>query len=286
MITNVAVFFIQFLFSNVNFGGVPGWYLLNRYFALNPITGVDQIGNPYNFQIWQLFTYQFMHSTGSLWHIGGNMFILWMFGMEIENQWGSKKFLLFYLLGGVGAGLLQISLAPIFTDGLGVTIGASGAVYAVMVAFAMFFPDRHIYLYFLLPIKAKYFIALWVLLDFFMIGSASPVAHLAHLGGALFGFVFIMLDRRYRFNVDNWFSSLKNYTSDKKEKPNFRQPFRKPSSSTDVQEAKFYDLSEQGKKDEVDQDEIDRILDKISQSGYQNLTEREKKILFEASKKS
>ncbi len=167
MIANVAVFFIQFLFNNVNFGGVPGWYLLNRYFALNPITGLDQVGSPYNFQIWQLITYQFMHSTSSLWHIGGNMFILWMFGMEIENRWGSKKFLLFYLLGGIGAGILQVSLAPIFTDGLAVTIGASGAVYAVMVAFALFFPDRHIYLYFLLPIKAKYFIALWVLIDFF-----------------------------------------------------------------------------------------------------------------------
>lgn len=286
MIANVAVFFIQFLFNNVNFGGVPGWYLLNRYFALNPITGLDQVGNAYNFQIWQLLTYQFMHSTSSLWHIGGNMFILWMFGMEIENRWGSKKFLLFYLLGGIGAGILQVSLAPIFTDGLAVTIGASGAVYAVMVAFALFFPDRHIYLYFLLPIKAKYFIALWVLVDFFMIGSSSPVAHLAHLGGALTGFLFIMLDRRYNFNVEGWFSSLKNYTSDKKEKPNFRPPYRRPSSSADVQEAKFYDLSDQNKKDEIDQDEIDRILDKISQSGYQNLTAKEKKILFEASKKS
>jgi len=94
-----------------------------------------------------------------------------------------------------------------------------------------------------------------------------------------------MLDRRYHFNVDNWFSSIKDYTSEKKEKPNFRPPFRKPSSSGDVQEAKFYDLSDQNKKDEIDQDEIDRILDKIRQSGYQNLSAKEKKVLFEASKK-
>ncbi|MBL1211716.1 MAG: rhomboid family intramembrane serine protease [Ignavibacteriae bacterium] len=286
LIINVAVFFIQFLLSNINFGGIPGWYILNRYFALNPITGVDIVGNPYNFQIWQLITYQFMHSTSSIWHIAMNMFILWMFGMEIENRWGSKKFLLFYLLGGIGAGILQISLSPVFTDGLAVTIGASGAVYAVMVAFAMFFPDRNIYLYFLLPIKAKYFIALWVLIDFFAIGSVSPTAHLAHVGGAITGFLFILLDRRYNFNVEGWFSSIKDYTSDKKDQPKFRQSFRKPTSANDIQEAKFYDLNSSNKKsDEIDQDEIDRILDKISQSGYQNLTAREKKILFEASKK-
>ena len=122
---------------------------------------------------------------------------------------------------------------------------------------------------------------------FFAIGTASPVAHLAHVGGALTGFLLIFLDRRYNFNVDGWFNSLKNYTSSDTgaQKPKFRQSYRRPTGENDIQEAKFYDLDSKKESNEIDQDEIDRILDKISQSGYQNLTSREKKILFEASKK-
>jgi membrane associated rhomboid family serine protease len=286
LIANGIVFLLQALIENITFsGGVPGFYYLNRYFALNPIVGLDQIGAENNFQIWQLFTYQFMH--GGFTHILMNMFILWMFGMEIENMWGSSKFLAFYLIGGVGAGLLQIFLSPVFSDSLAPTIGASGAVYAVLIAFAIFNPDRYIFLYFLVPVKAKYFIAFWVVLDFLAIGSPSPVAHLAHVGGALTGFIFIFLDKRYNFNFDKLFSSIKNYSSSTKNNFNFRKPTFRSSGSSDIKEAKFYDISEdKNSKEEISQEVIDRILDKISQSGYQNLSKEEKRILFEASQQS
>lgn len=287
LIINGIVFFLQVLIENITFGGVPGWYYLNRYFALNPIIGFDRVlGQEYNFQIWQLITYQFMH--GDFWHIFMNMFILWMFGMEIENLWGSKKFLFFYLLCGVVGGLFQLLITPLMGGGLAPTIGASGAVYGIMVAFAMFFPDRYIFFWMLIPVKAKYLIAFWVLIEFMSVGDMSVVARLAHIGGALSSFVFIMLDRKHNFNIDRLYTSIKNNLSSKKSSISgkggtFRRKFG--TSNKEIKDATFYEIQNENSASEINQDEIDTILDKISQSGYQNLTEREKKILFEASKK-
>ncbi len=284
LMINVAVFFIQMLFDNVMFGGYPGAYILNRYFALNPIGGFDQAGFSYNFQVWQLITYQFMH--GSFSHILFNMFMLWMFGMEIENIMGSKKFLIFYLLSGVGAGLLQILASPFLESTLAPTIGASGAVYGVMIAFAMFFPDRYIFLYFLIPVKAKYLIAFLIVFEFLSINTSGFVAHLAHIGGALTALIFILADKKNNFNFNRLFSSFKKSGSSSGQ---FSSGFRKPKNpfEKDVQEAKYYDINDKNNDEsfEVSQEEIDRILDKISQSGYQKLTDHEKKVLFEASKK-
>ncbi len=281
LLINITVFFLQMIFEHISFGGVPGWYFFHRYFALNPIVGHDQTGLPYNFQIWQLFTYQFMH--GSFTHILFNMFMLWMFGMELENLMGHRKFLLYYLLCGFGAGLLQLLLAPFISDALAPTIGASGAVFGVMIAFAMFFPDRYILLYFLIPIKAKYLIAFLVIIEFMSIGDQSLVAHLAHIGGAITGVIYILLDRKNEFNFNRMFRFLKRG----KFNSTFNTTFRKPPvrfKEKNIEEAEFYDINNK-RTDEVTQEEIDKILDKISQSGYQNLTEREKRILFEASKK-
>ncbi len=278
LIINIVVFLIQLIFENFTLGGIPGWYYLNRYFALNPIWGVDQLGEPYNFQIWQFITYQFMH--GSFTHILFNMFMLWMFGMEIANIMGPRKFLIFYLACGIGAGLFQIFLSPLLGSVLAPTIGASGAVFGVMIAFAMFFPDRYILFYFLIPIKAKYLIAILFLFEFVSVNEPTIVAHLAHIGGAVTGFLFVILDRNYNFRFDNLFNLFKH-----NRKFGSTTKFRKPRKfrETDIEEAEFYELDSD--KEEITQEEIDRILDKISQSGYQNLTEREKRILFEASKR-
>lgn len=284
LIINIGVFIVQLIFDNLMFNGLPGWYILNRYFALNPITGFDQAGMEYNFQIWQFLTYQFMH--GNFTHILFNMFMLWMFGMEIEQLMGSKKFLIFYLLCGFGAGLLQILLSPVLSDSLAPTIGASGAVYGVMIAFAMFFPDRRVYIYFLIPIKAKYLIAMLIVFEFLSINEPSFVAHLAHIGGAITGFIFLVMDKRNNFNFSNVLNSFKKPKSfDSYD--NYRRPkFSGRINEDEVEDAKFRDISSKPKDElTVTQEEIDRILDKISQSGYQNLTEREKRILFEASKK-
>jgi len=274
LIINGIVFFIQFLLQNIIFDGVSGADYFSWWFALNPL------GDGYNFQIWQLITYQFMHAD--FWHIGMNMFILWMFGMEIENFWGSSKFLLYYLSCGVAGAILNLIFTP------AVTIGASGSVFGVMVAFAMFFPDRYIYVYFLLPVKAKYLIAVIMVAEFMSLGSMDVIAHTVHIGGALAGLLFILLDRKYNFNVGAWVRKIKsreffsqNKGSDSKD--SFRKPFR---SGEKVKDAKFYDIngSDKGPKS-VTQEEIDIILDKISQSGYQNLNDEEKRKLFEASKK-
>lgn len=287
LIINVAVFLIQMIFDNLKIGEYPGWYFLNRYFALNPLVGVDQAGHAFNFQIWQIFTYQFMH--GGFSHIFFNMFMLWMFGMEIENIMGSRKFLFFYLLSGVGAAIFQLFLAPLFSGGLAPTIGASGAVFGIMIAFAMFFPDRLIFLYFLVPVKAKYLIAFLVLIEFMAVGNMSIVAHLAHLGGAFTAFIFILLDRKHNYNIDALFHKFNKF----KMPSNFSgktSEFRRRTTAAgfgkkNIEDAKFHEINNDEPKIRVDQKRIDEILDKISANGYQNLTEEEKRILFEASKK-
>ncbi|HEX2867479.1 MAG TPA: rhomboid family intramembrane serine protease [Ignavibacteriales bacterium] len=272
LIINVVVFLVNnLILSSITVDGVIASEKINQYFALMPLG--------HGFYIWQLITYQFLH--GSFSHIFFNMFALWMFGMEIENLWGSKKFLIFYLVCGVGGGLTHILLSPVMSEMLAPTIGASGAIYGVMIAFAMMFPDRYIFIYFLIPVKAKYLIAFLVVLEFLSAGDMSLVAHLAHIGGAVVGFLFIILDSRSGFSLRSVFSSFKKPYSSRP--PQFkRRPFRDEDKVVD---ADYYEIN---KKEEspITQEEIDRILDKISQSGYQNLTEREKKILFEASKRS
>lgn len=286
LIINGAVFVIQFLFlNNLRLDGIPFQYFIDRWFALNPLSGRDVLGNPYNFQIWQLITYQFMH--GSFTHILFNMFALWMFGIEVENMWGSKKFLTFYLICGVAAGLSQIFITPLLTNLVAPTIGASGAIYGVLIAFGLLFPNRYIFLYFFVPIKAKYLITIMIILEFFAISPGSNIAHLAHLGGALAGFVYLMLDKDINFDLKNLLrgSSMRSSRPSKPFNPlsGIGDKFKKKES--DVQEANFYDINKKDESSKVNQEEIDRILDKISRSGYQNLTEEEKRILFEASKK-
>lgn len=275
LIINGAIFFIQLISQNITMGGYNAEDLLYKYFALWPIDGGY-------FQPWQLITYQFMH--GGFFHILFNMFILWMFGIEIENMWGSKKFLIFYLLAGVVGGLFQIIINPLLLGGpFGPTIGASGAIMGVMVAFGMLFPNRLIYIYFLIPVKVKYFIVFLILLDLFAVNSGGNVAHLAHLGGALTGLVYMLIDKKNKTSFSNIFGSSSTYSDSSKGSTfgNFSNPFKKKK---DIEEAEYYDIDNPNKQS-VSQAEIDAILDKISQSGYQNLTEKEKRILFEASKK-
>jgi len=285
LIINGIVFFVQLLMDNISFNGYPGWYVMNKWFALNPISGFDAAGQPFNFQVWQLLTYQFMH--GGFSHIFFNMFALWMFGASIEDIFGSRKFLIFYLLAGVSAGLLHLFISPLLGGAAANTIGASGAIYGVMIAYAMFFPDNLIFLYFLIPVKAKYLIGFMIVIEFLAVDSASSgVAHLAHLGGALFAFLYILFDKNSYAPLKDVFKKSYYYKSNTGSNNNIFSGTSKKSSGTslDAEDASYYDIN---KKDdqEVSQVEIDAILDKISQSGYQNLTEREKKILFQASKK-
>jgi len=168
---------------------------------------------------------------------------------------------------------------------LAATVGASGSVFGVMIAFAMFFPDRYIYLYFLIPVKAKYLVAFLVVIEFLSVGNMSFVAHLAHIGGAISGFIFFMVDKRKNLNFDRLFRVFDKSPKRNRNQNNFRKPFGY-SNSPSVEDAEFSEITTNNSdSEEVLQEEIDRILDKISQSGYNNLTDREKQILFNASKK-
>ena len=272
LIINGVVFLIQMLGQNLLIGGIPLEQYIIRYFALIPIG--------YGFLPWQLITYQFMH--GGFMHILLNMFALWMFGIEIENIWGSKKFIIFYLMCGVAAGIAQLIFPPLFNEQLAPTIGASGAIFGVLIAFGMMFPDRYIYIYFLLPVKAKYLIIGYVLLELYSIPQGGNVAHLAHLGGALAGFIYLMYERKNNRLFGSYFKRSPKIT--------INNPFKGSSNlfkkkEQKIQDAKFYEVNDDINEEKVTQEQIDKILDKIGESGYQNLTEKEKKILFEASKK-
>jgi membrane associated rhomboid family serine protease len=160
-----------------------------------------------NFRIWQLVTYMFMHqaldAAGDLVfaHILFNMFALWMFGTILENVWGAKRFLTFYMICGVLAGVAQLVLQ----GGYSSAVGASGAIMGVMAGFVYLFPNTPLYIMFIpIPVKAKYVIPLFMLYDIF--GSLAPqqgdnVAHFAHLGGAVTGLILVIYwNRRNRGN--------------------------------------------------------------------------------------
>jgi membrane associated rhomboid family serine protease len=138
--------------------------------------------------IWQLLTYIFLH--GGFSHILFNLLALWMFGGELENYWGSKRFLFYFLFCGIGAGICTVVLTPY---GFIPVIGASGAIYGLLLAFGWLFPNRLIYIYFLFPIPAKYFVILFGLIELVssIEGTGGGVAHLTHLGGLLFGLFYM-----------------------------------------------------------------------------------------------
>jgi membrane associated rhomboid family serine protease len=145
--------------------------------------------------LWQLFTYIFLH--GGFSHIFFNLLALWMFGGELESYWGSKKFLFYFFLCGIGAGIFTVlfSSYPV--------IGASGAIYGILLAYGWLFPNRPILIYFLFPIPAKYMVIIFGLIELFSSssGTGGGIAHLTHLGGLVFGFFYMaypMIRQKFR----------------------------------------------------------------------------------------
>ena len=163
-----------------------GWYWPYIWFSLQPHAVV------HNGYIWQMFTYLFLH--GGFFHIMFNMFALWMFGADLEMLWGGPKFLYYYFLTGVGAGVLDVALNTIFPSApYTSTIGASGAIYGLLLAFGLLYPDRPIFIWFIIPIKAKWFVVIIGVIEFFSEfgGPGSGISHLAHLGGMLVGYLYL-----------------------------------------------------------------------------------------------
>lgn len=181
IIINVLVWVAQLMFDRE--------YGLTLKLALWPIDA------PF-FKPYQVFSHMFTHAPGTPFHLLFNMLTLWMFGRILENVWGAKRFLLFYLACGIGAAAAHLG-EQYFTHGMSPAVGASGAVMGVMVAFAFLFPNTSLYIMFIpVPIKAKWAIAGLIAIDIF--GGITPIpgdsiAHFAHLGGALTGFIIVFI---------------------------------------------------------------------------------------------
>jgi len=184
----VAVFGLQWV---VWLGSSEGdmYELLLRYFGLNAYLFVHGC-------LYQAVTYLFLH--GDIWHIGFNMLTLWMFGCEMERFWGTRRFLRYYAVCGVGAALATVAIGPFSPPPLAPlpapkTIGASGAILGVVLAYGLTFPERIILFNFFIPMRAKYFLIVIIAMQvlFFRSYMASGVAAIAHLGGMLFGYLYL-----------------------------------------------------------------------------------------------
>ncbi len=192
IISNSAVFVFETLLRLAGFTAVDE--ILRTLFALQP----DMVyGRGY---VWQLATYLFLH--GDLGHILVNMFMLWMFGVEMERMWGRARFLKYYFLTGVGAAIVTCFFSPQSR-----TIGASGAIFGVMLAYGMSFPDRQILFWFVFPMKAKHFVLLLAGIELWVSSQyvSDGIGHFAHLGGMLFGYLY--LKRAWR--VKDWIAELR-----------------------------------------------------------------------------
>jgi membrane associated rhomboid family serine protease len=182
IIANVAVFVLQVLASRAAGGGIE------------PIFGLTPARVYPDLWIWQLVTYMFLHATNWLTHLLLNMLMLWMFGTEIERKWGTREFVRYYLVCGVGAALVTCLFFYEST-----TIGASGAVFGVMLAYGFLFPDRQILFWFIFPMRAISFVLLCTGIELFsLLGLQDGVAHFAHLGGMLFGYLYLKRAWRIR----------------------------------------------------------------------------------------
>ena len=296
LIINVLMFLALIVFE--------GWGIdLNNLLGLHFFLASD-------FHFYQLLTYMFMHANFT--HILFNMFTLWMFGCVVESVWGPRKYLFYYIACGVGAGVIQMmaqfgefySLMNSAIAGFGLddflqvahayryelnawtTVGASGAIYGILLAFAMLFPEQRMFIFPLpVPIKAKWMVCIFIAIDLFSaLGtSGSNVAHFAHLGGALFGYIMIRYWRNHpgggnygRSRGQQFFDRMKD---------NWERRTHKKSDRWDRKdETRSESDWDYNARKKAEQDEIDRILDKVRRSGYDSLTEEEKRKLFEGGK--
>ena len=296
LIINVLVYLLA---SVVELGGksLTDWGALHFFMASD-------------FHVYQFITYQFLH--GGFTHLFFNMFALWMFGCVIENVWGPKKFIFYYIFCGIGAGLCQemVQYISFAADGLtsldpaqvlnvngqrlmtvdqimnlSSTIGASGAVYGILLAFGMTFPNERIFIFPLpIPIKAKWFVAIYAIIEFVsaMSSVGDGVAHMAHIGGMLFGFLLILYWRKRPnsyFNVDATRQFFDKWSRTSKTSHTGETSY----TSSNTTYSRPGDDMEYNARKKARQEEIDKILDKIRVSGYDSLSKEEKRRLFEAS---
>lgn len=240
LISNTVVFLLQMI--------APP-FILEKVFALHPFQG-----GTYPFLPWQLVTYSFLHGSG--FHLFINMLILWMFGTHIERFWGSQKFLTYYFVCVVGAAIVHLA-----TGTQSPAIGASGGIYGLLLAFGLLFPDSVIYMFFLLPMRAIQAVLLigLIALASAMSSGGSRIAHFAHLGGMLTGYLY------FKFPI--WRENFRFLQMERK----FKNPKGRRGPNLT-------------KQDDINQ-EVDRILEKISAQGVESLTSEEHKTMERYAKK-
>lgn len=303
-------------------------YLATTVLEKNGIMLNDLLGLHFfkaeSFMPYQLVTYMFMHASFN--HIFFNMLAFWMFGRILEQVWGPRRYLIFYLVCGVGAGICQevVQYFQYVSEGLAnftevtngeavipmskyldlwTTVGASGAVYGILLGFGMSFPNERILLLIPpIPLRAKYLVMGYVAIELFMaLGMKDTgVAHFAHIGGMLFGFLLILYWRHRARSYKSGFSAWAEYKPKgesfwsklkTKMRPRETTAHRSAGSSTRSSDTtsnntsshtsdtgSFADSLERRRQQ---QEEIDRILDKVKKSGYSCLTEQEKKAIFD-----
>ena len=201
IIATSAVFVMTFVMGSQQTGAAQLYLWIDPilYFGLHP---KDVIHFP--FFIWQVATYLFLH--GGWAHIIFNLLALWMFGSDLERLWGPRRFLFYFFFTGIGAGIFNVLLQPNETTA---TIGNSGAVYGILLAYGLLFPDRQILIWFVIPIKAKWLVLIMGVLEFANSLSlpGSNISHIAHLGGMLFGFLYLRgggLPYRWQLRYHEW----------------------------------------------------------------------------------
>ncbi len=255
LIANAAVFFGMWLIRSATLFGL---------LAFQPARLL--------YQPWTLVTYMFVH--GDFWHLFFNMLALFFFGPPLEERWGSREFLKYYLICGLGGAALSF----VFAWNAAV-VGASAAVYGVMLAFAMNWPNAPIYVMGIFPIKAKWLVGIFVALTLMSaMGRAQDgVAHFAHLGGFVTGFLYLKLDYRISQGMGWWKKKLSSrhrhrFTVIPGDSGNVRPPSNSSSRTRRREEERLLD-------------EVDRVLDKISKAGLASLSAEERRLLDEVSRR-
>lgn len=262
---NVIVFIIQAVLGGIQAGDQSINRYIVEYLGFNP-----SVRTAFT-QPWRFVTYMFLHGGG--FHLLFNMLWLWWMGRSVEESIGPRSFAVIFFGSGIGGAFFHIAFASLY--GTSMVIGASGAVFGVMVAFAYLYPRAPIMLIFLPPIEARFVIAGLIAFDVLFIGSGDNVARLVHLGGA--GVGYFLIKAHYEG---------KDLSAIVRPIERLWQQSPKTKSSKKPKNSKMYSVSDVEIIEEMNQDELDEILEKISQSGYDGLTKEEKKKLFELSKRN
>jgi len=242
LIINVAVFILMELSGQKN--------IFFQMFGLIPHAVLQE------YKLWQMFTYLFIH--GGFIHILFNMFVLWMFGKDLEVDWSKNEFLIFYFVCGIGSGLISVlasinSFVPI--------VGASGAIYGVLVAYGFTYPNKMVYLYGVFPLKVKYMVLGLGVIAFFasLSASQSNVSHITHLSGMIIGIIYILFNFKWK-KIHLWYIKMRLQSIQSKQNGNEDE-----ETSIKIQ--------------------VDKILDKLNDEGWENLTPQEEDFLTRASKR-